>query len=143
MEKSINAPEEARAYSLHDGELTGMTILEDALVLEFASGFVETTPPYQQVAGSVRFEQVDWDFSYAYLMEYEDALCGNVGRFTGEKMTLADFAGQDGSWKIDVVDETYGYNLAKLDGFLSRGEALLECRLEIYHLGKMCYHVNV
>jgi hypothetical protein len=85
---------------------------------------------------------VDWDFSFAYILEYPDVLCGNEGGFTGQKMGLKKFANGFKQARLDIVDETYGYNTSKFDGYLSAAGSLKECRVEIYHLGAMSYIIK-
>lgn len=133
----INLP-----YSLHDGTVIGFEVTGDKLVMQFQYGFIKTIEPFDQVNGNVEFEKADWDFSYVYLFEYQDVLCGNVGSFTGEKMELKKFIDQFKNFKFDLVDETYGYNLSKFDGYLSDGYSIKECSIQIYHLGDMSYIVE-
>lgn len=160
-------------YSLHDGVVTGFEVLagseklnecekqngfeipngcenlneceipRDKLLLEFEHGFVSTLEPYMQVEGKIEFAKVDWDFSFAYIIEFPDgSLCGNQGNFTGHKMELLDFIQQNKELRFEIIDETYGYNTTKLDGYLWGDTKIKECRLEIYHLGDMSYIVR-
>lgn len=133
----INLP-----YSLHDGTVIDFKVEADTLVMQFQNGFVTTSKPFGQIKGNIKFEKIDWDFSFVYLLEYQDALCPNEGCFTGKKMSLKDFVSQHSNVRIDIVDETYGYNISKLDGYLSEGDSIKECRIEIYHLGDMSYIIE-
>ena len=47
-----------------------------------------------QVDGDVRITGVDWRFCRAYVLEYQDVLCGNFGSFTGRKMSIPEFLAQ-------------------------------------------------
>lgn len=133
----INLP-----YSLHDGAVVRFEAAEDKFAMQFQYGFVKTVEPFEQVNGNIEFEKVDWDFSFAYLLEYQDVLCGNVGHFTGKKMSLKEFISHYNNAKFDVIDETYGYNTSKFDGYLSDKGSVKECIIEIYHLGDMSYIVE-
>lgn len=68
-------------YSLHDMRITSMAAEQDKLTLLPQSGILKTEGVDEQIDGFVRFEGVQWDFSYAYVLE----CCGNQGKFSGEK----------------------------------------------------------
>ena len=129
-------------YSLHDGKVIGFQVTNDTLQMQLQSGFIETIEPFEQAAGCIEFEKIDWDFSYVYLLEYEDVPCGNCGSFTGKKMDLHEFIGQYHNVGFDIMDETYGYNMSKFSGYLSAEGSVKECIIEIYHLGDMSYIVE-
>ena len=46
------------------------------------SGMVKTIPHLGQPDGYVELHNVQWDFSFVYLL----GVTGNIGTFTGEKM---------------------------------------------------------
>jgi len=129
-------------YSLHDAVVIGFEVLDDRLRLQFQHGFISTTEPYKQVEGKIELEKVDWDFSYVYLLEFQDGFCGNEGNFLGKKMELLEFIKQYPNIRFEIIDETYGYNQTKLDGYLWGDNTDKECRLEIYHLGDMNYLIE-
>ena len=128
-------------YSLHDAVVTGLEVLDDRLLMLFQYGFMSIGESYEQVWGKIEFERVDWDFSYIYLLEFPEGLCGNAGDFIGKKMGLVEFINQCPNIKFEIVDETYGYNQSKFDGYLW-GDTVKECRIEIYHLGEMNYLIE-
>ena len=70
-----------------------------------------------------------------YLLDFT----GNIGSFTGEKMYLKDFVKQFINANFSIIDETYGYNQSKFEGFLTMGGTVKECLVEIYHLGDMLF----
>lgn len=142
MKKVIRSNITNLPYSLHDGVVTAFEVSEDNLIMKFQSGFIKTTEPFEQISGSVAIENIDWDFSFVYLLDYKDVLCGNVGSFTGRKIKLKTFINQFKYAKFDLIDETYGYNTSKFDGYLSKGGSCQECKIEIYHLGDMSYLVD-
>lgn len=133
----INLP-----YSLHDGAVIGLEAEEDKLLMKFQYGFIETIEPFKQISGNVKFEGIDWDFSFVYFFEYQDVLCGNAGHFTGKKMSLQEFISQYNNIKFDIMDETYGYNMSKFSGYLTDRDSIKECIIEIYHMGDMSYIVE-
>ncbi len=122
-------------YSLHDMNIIAFEAVGDTLILRTQYGMIKTTPPQGQPDGWVEFEKVRWDYSYVYILEHT----GNIGRFTGQKMWLSDFAKQFENSGFSVMDETFGYNQTKLSGFLSKQGFVGECVVEIYHEGEMSY----
>jgi len=133
--KEIIRPQVNPPYALHDMNVVELVPGEDTLKLVTQSGMVKTTAPYGQVEGHVEWEGVDWDFSYAYLLEHT----GNTGTFGGEKLFLRDFIDRTKNFGFSVMDETFGFNRTKLSGYLSWERRVFECVLEIYHTGDMVY----
>ena len=105
------------------------------VVMRTQSGMVETTTPYRQLDGYIEFHNVQWDFSYVYLL----GVTGNVGTFTGEKLFLKDFIKRYKQFGFSVMDETYGYNQTKYNGYLMANRQHWECVVEIYHEGEMVF----
>lgn len=124
------------AYSLHDMRICSFDISEHQLTLHTQSGLIQIGEPCRQVPGSLRFNDVDWDVSYGYCLDF----CGNAGSFHGEKKFLKDFLEQTLSHaSLEVTDETFGYNQSHFSGYLSVGSDLKECFIHIYHQGDMVY----
>lgn len=142
MNKVIRSNVVHLPYSLHDRTVIGFEVANDILRMQFQDGFVKTIEPFEQIDGSIEFEKIDWDFSFVYLLEYQNVLCGNVGCFTGSKMNLKDFINHFNEFTFEVVDETYGFNTSKFDGYFSGKDEIKECMIEIYHLGDMSYIVK-
>ena len=92
-----------------------------------------------QVDGDVRITGLDWTFCRAYVLEYQDVLCGNFGSFTGRKMSIPEFLERYPGGTVDVMDEMYGYNQAWLSGFLNYGSKCFEIQLEFSYGGDFCY----
>ena len=81
-----------------------------------------------QTDGYVEFHGVNWDFSYVYLL----GITGNEGSFSGHKMSLREFIDRYRQFGFSVIDETYGYNMSKYNGFLLLpGRQHCECNIEI------------
>ncbi|MBQ3050254.1 MAG: hypothetical protein IJC94_09900 [Oscillospiraceae bacterium] len=131
-------PNISKKYSLHDVNIIAFNRKNDTLVLETESGIFKTDEQCTKVDGHIEFSIVDWDFSFAYLLEFS----GNTGRFNGEKFALADFINRFGNAVFSVVDETFGYNQTKLSGYLIKNKTMRECVIEISHCGDMVYVDN-
>ena len=123
------------SYTLHDMNVCEFNILDNDIIMKTQSGMVETTAPYRQPDGYIEFHNVQWDFSFVYLL----GVTGNVGIFTGEKMFLKDFIDKYKQFGFSVMDETYGYNMTKYCGYLTSGGKFCECVVEIYHEGDMVF----
>ena len=104
IRNNINVP-----YTLHDMNVFCFEVTDNDIVMRTQSGIVETTNPCTQLDGYVEFYDVQWDFSYVYLL----GVTGNIGTFTGEKMFLKDFIERYKQFGFSIMDETYGYNMPK------------------------------
>ena len=127
---NINSP-----YTLHDMNVFSFEVTDNDIVMRTQSGIVETTTPYRQLDGYIEFHNVQWDFSYVYLL----GVTGNVGTFTGEKLFLKDFIERYKQFGFSIMDETYGYNQTKYNGYLMANRGHCECVIEIYHEGDMVF----
>ena len=123
------------AYTLHDMTVVAFDVAGSDIIMRTQSGIVETTSPVRQVNGHIAFHNVQWDFSYVYLL----SVAGNVGTFAGEKMFLKDFIEKHEQFGFSVMDETYGYNMTKYNGYLLANRQHCECVIEIYHEGDMVF----
>lgn len=126
------------AYSLHDMRVGSFDIRKDRLTMHMSTGMIQTKAPGGQVDGWVEFHRVQWDFSYAYLLQYK-GLAGNTGSFRGEKLFLKEFLRRFPDPAYTILDETYGYEQTKYSGFLHTDEGIWECLLEICHAGEMVF----
>ena len=122
-------------YSLHDMNVIALEADGNKLTMRTQSGMVKTTPPYCQLDGYVEFYDVQWKWSFAYLL----GVTGNTGTFTGEKMFLKDFISKYKQFGFSIMDETFGYNMTKYNGYLLSNREHHECIIEIYHEGDMVY----
>lgn len=122
-------------YSLHDMNIMEFDVHENDLIMKTQSGMIKVTEPCEQVDGYVEFYDIDWDFSYVYLLDYN----GNIGSFTGEKMMFKDFIETYKVFGLSVIDEVYGYNQTKYWGYLTSNRKTQECIIEIYHMGDMVF----
>ena len=123
------------AFTLHDMNVISFDIIDNDIVMKTQSGIVEICSPCRQLDGHVEFHNVQWDFSYVYLL----GITGNVGTFTGEKMFLKDFIERYKQFGFSIMDETYGYNMTKYCGYLLANRQHCECVVEIYHEGDMVF----
>jgi len=125
-------------YSLHDMNIVSIEVEENKITMRTQSGMVKTTPPYSQPDGYIEFHDVQWDFCYVYLL----GITGNEGTFSGKKMSMKDFISKYKQFGFSVMDETFGYNMTKYNGYLSSNREHHECIIEIYHEGDMVYVVE-
>ena len=123
------------AYSLHDMNVIAFETIDNDIIMRTQSGMVKTIPPLGQPDGYVEFHNVQWDFSFVYLL----GVTGNIGTFAGEKMFLKDFIGRYKQFGFSIIDETYGYNMTKYNGYLLSNRQHYECIIEIYHEGDMVF----
>ena len=128
--------------SLHDAETDRITVEGKTLTLHFTHGYVQNEEPYDDVKGPVGFAGVDWDCSFACVYRCKAFTLENTGAIEGEKQMLKDFAESFGDAVFEIVDETYGYNETKLEGYLYRSDDTFECSIGIYHMGDMRYLVE-
>ncbi|MBQ4572457.1 MAG: hypothetical protein IJA80_04185 [Clostridia bacterium] len=125
-------------YSLHDMTVIAFDVTDNNIIMRTQSGMVETIAPYGQPDGFIEFNNVQWNFSFVYLL----GVTGNVGTFTGEKMFLKDFIERYKQFGFSIMDETYGYNMTKYSGYLLSNRQHCECIIEIYHEGDMFFVTN-
>lgn len=138
----VKKPASEPEYSLHDAHIMELQAEGDTVRLLTQYGYVCTKEPFAQVDGDVELTGVDLESSYVYVIEYQDVLCGNCGSFTGRKMTLETFLREYSDGTLDIMDETYGFRLAALSGFLNLRDRILEFKLEIYYTGEIRYLVK-
>lgn len=122
-------------YTLHDMNVCAFDVSDNDIIMKTQSGIVEVASPCRQLDGYVEFHNVQWDFSFVYLL----GVTGNVGTFTGEKMFLKDFIEKYKQFGFSIMDETYGYNMTKYNGYLLSNRQHYECVVEIYHEGDMVF----
>ena len=79
-------------YSLHDAEVNKMTVEGKKLTLGFKNGYVQNAEPYDDVKGTVVFDGIDWDCSFACVYKCKEFTLENTGAIEGEKQMLKDFA---------------------------------------------------
>ncbi len=130
IRNNINSP-----YTLHDMNVYAFEVSDNDIIMKTQSGIVEVASPCRQLDGYIEFHNVQWDFSFVYLL----GVTGNVGTFTGEKMFLKDFIKKYKQFGFSIMDETYGYNMTKYNGYLLSNRQHYECVVEIYHEGDMVF----
>ena len=125
-------------YSMHDMSIAGYNVSDKNLEIKFNPGIIKITPPCDIVEGHVEFESVDWDCSYGYVIN----LTSKEWDITGKKYKLEDFIKKYDGKKFNVLDECHGTNIVKLSGYLSEGESINECIIDIVYMGNLKYHTN-
>ena len=69
---NVNPP-----YSLHDMNVIAFEVEEDTITMRTQSGMIKTEGLSSQVDGYVIFKNVQWDFSYVYLLDFTGYLSIN------------------------------------------------------------------
>ena len=123
-------------YSLHDGRVRALERTDRDLWMRFENGYMVLTEPPRQVDGDVRVEEVEWDFSQAFVLSKS----GRMGSFRGKKMKLTKFVKKYGNCPLVMIDECFGYHQVQYTGYLSLpGGALAEVLLCVWHRGPIVY----
>ena len=127
-------------YSLHDMRICKIESIDKSLKLYFENGYVSCTEPYKQVNGNISIEEVDYNFSFAYVLSYN----GDLETFSGKKFDLLDFLREYTNFSFEVVGESYGYNSVNYGGYLKLPEKdeIIELNLDIYHFGNIIYETE-
>lgn len=123
-------------YSLHDARVRALERAGQNLWLRFENGYLALQKPPCPVDGDVRVEEVEWDFSQAFVLSKS----GRMGSFRGRKMELAAFVETFGNCPFEILDECFGYHQVQYTGLLSLPDgALAEAMLCIWHRGPIVY----
>lgn len=132
-----------RDFSLHDTNIIDVYMDGDDLILKTSSGYVNLVEN-KQVDGNIRIKDISLEDSYVYLMKYEKVLCGNPGKFTGEKLRLKKFLKKfkEGQDHFDIIDEYYGYMSLSFGGFFTHKDKIKEIRLDLFYRGDLIYEVE-
>ena len=77
-------------HSLHDMNVIAFEVNGDDIIMRTQSGMIKTGNPCSQVDGYVEFHDVRWDF---------------LDRFP--------------VFGFSIMDETYGFNMTKYNGYLT------------------------
>ena len=125
-------------YSTHDMSVANYNISGDNLEIKFNPGLIKITPPCDIVDGYIELENVDWDCSYAYVINLES----RDWDFTGKKYRLDDFIEKFNGRKFNILDECHGTNILKLSGYLSEGDKVNECTVEVVYMGNLKYYTE-
>ena len=125
-------------YSLHDCTVCKFALANGHVRLHFQDGMLSLSQPlaYRE-EGTLTFQQVNPEFSEVLLL----SPMGQMGSFTGEKMSLKDFADAYGDFLFEVVDEFYSWHQALYSGFLMRPDRteMREMSLHIYYEGDLVF----
>ena len=135
LEKNIKKP-----YSLHDMIINNIEIIGNNLNLSFEHGFIKANEPYNQVDGSIKIEDVDFDFADIYFLSEN----GSYGNYNGKKITIKDFLKEYKDYSLEVVNELFGYNMVEYSGFLTipGKDDSIEFSLGLYYTGNLIYYTK-
>lgn len=123
-------------YSLHDAHIRKIKIKEKTVELFFDKGYyVPKNDDCILVDGYIEIQKADFSFCHVYILSTD----GRRGKFSGRKYSLKRFVKKYPNVRMEIIDETYGYNQSKFAGYLYKGKKVKEFMLEIYHFGSMRY----
>lgn len=127
-------------FSLHDARIIAMERRRDDLFLKTDYGYMDLEKN-DGVNGDLLITDVSFDDSYVYRVNFEKGV-ENIGRFSGEKMTLEDFLPRfEADAAIEVYSEYDGFRAYYVKGFYCLGEEVSEITLDFYFTGSVNYSV--
>ncbi|MDD7306190.1 MAG: hypothetical protein PUG67_06345 [Peptoniphilaceae bacterium] len=143
MKKYIRERALQQKYSLHDANIIDIYIDKNDLILETDEGYIDIEND-RQVKGKIRIEDISFDNSYVYLLTYKKVLCGNPGKFKGEKMLLKKFIKKfkKGKDHLDIIEESDLYKTIKLQAFYTHKSNIKEANFEIFYRGDFVYELE-
>jgi len=124
--------------SLHDTRVTKVIVPDNSLesregmlTLEFDDGLYKVAlgEAYQTGKAFVELSGIDYDFSHVWY--YIDN--------SRNEISFSKFAQDVESAKLEITDETYGYNQTRYGGHLYLEEKWIEIEIDIYHFGQTVY----
>jgi hypothetical protein len=125
-------------FSLHDARITKMRverfsqeIKNGILSIDFDNGYfkIDEEKVMQTGKSSVSFSGIDFDFSHVYYFN-EDIR---------KEITFEQLSKDIASNSLEVIDETYGYNLTKFTCNMIKEDSWYEVEIEIYHFNETIY----
>ncbi|WAA09103.1 hypothetical protein [Fervidibacillus albus] len=126
--------------SLHDAIVTGLRVqpatsklIDGVLIFEFQDGFikVEKNDSYWTGKATVTISGIDFDYSHVYYFE------GNERK----EIPFSNFANDLKVNRLEIIDETYGYNQTKFSCILYKFEddEYIDVEIHIYHFHEAVY----
>ena len=127
-------------FSLHDARIIAMERRGDDLFLKTDYGYADIEKN-DGVNGDLLITDVSFDDSYVYMVNFDRGV-ENIGRFSGEKMTLEGFLPRfEENAAIEVYSEYDGFRAYYVKGFYCLGEEFSEITLDFYFTGSVEYVV--
>lgn len=172
MKTTIRKNIEDLPYSLHDAVVTAVECVGDTVTMRFAEGFFEPSEgDCQRVNGYVELAGIDYYFCNAYVLNnvknagrfsgrkmplkafaekyfscfsQKDCELGKTPQppFSQAKTVPLPLKGKAKDARLEIINETYGYNKSTFSGWLWVKGKSKECILELYHSGDMRYVVE-
>ncbi|NLM34840.1 MAG: hypothetical protein GX206_05315 [Clostridiales bacterium] len=124
--------------SLHDAVITSIEIapatselIDGTLTFKFSEGFYLVEENKVEVSGeaTLKFTGIDFDFSSVYYCKENER----------QEVTFADLARDANMYRLEVVDETYGFNQSKFGCSLFKEDFIYWVEIEIYHFNETIY----
>lgn len=121
-------------FSLHDCHIHKILIDANNVKLIFKDGYYDLfNGDCMPTKGYIEFQNVDFDYCSVYMFHT------SFSRLKGKRFRLEEFSYKYKELDLEIIDETYGYNISKFSGVYYKGKKTVEFMIEIYHLGDMKY----
>ena len=136
--RTVCRPGHPVPFSLHDMRVSRIELRDGCLTLESDTGLIRISEPCEQVSGRVILTGVESsDF-------WRLSLNGEYGRFSGKKQTWEKFTQKHPDFSIEILDELYGFNQVRYEGYLSLPdkENLIEFCMSVYYTGDLIYETE-
>lgn len=117
--------------SLHDTVISSIDITDDSITFNFSEGFYLIDDNKVEVSGqaTLTLTGIDFDFSTVYY-------CKDKER---HEVTFADLSKDISKYRLEVVDENYGYNQSKFGCSLFKEDLIYWVEINIYHFNEAIY----
>ena len=126
-------------YSLKDCHISAINLDGDNVELICDLGYQDNSIPRRGVKGDIIISKVNYEYCRAYILNYSGLICGSYGEFNGKKMPADEFLRTFSKISLDVMEEAFGKNIWKLNGFITHDGKIMEFVLEIYYEGDITY----
>lgn len=138
MKETIGKHYVEQEYSLHDAYIQKIKVKDATITIEFKDGYYTIGEnDCMPVEGHLEFHGADLDFCNVYVLNTH----GYFGKFKGRKYSLKKFVKKHQKVSMEIIDEAYGYCMAKFMGWMYVGKKgkIKEFIIELYYTGSMKY----
>ena len=138
--RTVCKAEHPTPYSLHDMRVTGIRWEGDRLVFSFGEGIRRIGSSGGPVPGRVVLEGADpEDCQVLFLGEP-----GVTGAFSGRRQELADFLREHPVFRLEILEELYGYRRVYWEGLLNLPgqEKLIDFGIFVFFEGTIVYETE-
>ena len=100
-------------FSLHDTHIHKIIIDDNNVRFNFKEGYYSLSSDSRTpTQGYIEFQNVDFDYCSVYVFH-----ASYSRRLKGKRLRLEEFSHKYKELDLEVIDETYGYNMSKFNGF--------------------------